>query len=300
MHGARNVKLSSRQYVAFGAAALLLASLAIWVLVVRPAQTYDTDARVVERSKEVPDSGSKPSSSGIATQLSLEGLKQAPRQGADSSIRIDLASATEYRALLADANGGDAVAATRLYLMLQNCEKIQAGTPSLESLRRDEAAQVDVEATLLQRAAELEHCASIDKKIIAERASWLGMAAEAGLLQAQLIYAVQAEELLGGAQGMLQNPESVQRHRANAMRYLDSAASTGNIDAILVLSDVYQGGVLTPRDPVAAYGLRLASLTVSPGWADPRVVAQWGRDLTPAQRSAAENYSREFIRQIRS
>jgi TPR repeat protein len=209
------------------------------------------------------------------------------------------ASAKDYAALRAGAESGDALAATQLYLVLKNCDKVSRETPDLEDLRNLQSAQVDVEATLAIRAEELEACAALPPNDIAERAKWLSLAANAGYIEAQLIFAVHAEDLLGGSRGMLQNPAAVQRHKAESMRHLNAAASTGSVKAIFVLADVYESGVLTPQDPVAAHGLRLAARALEPGTVTQQVIDLWGQGLTAEQRRAAEVYAREFLRQSR-
>lgn len=48
-------------------------------------------------------------------------------------------------------------------------------------------------------------------------------------------------------------------YRRKAMAYLNLAASTGNADALSMLSSSYANGVITKRDPMLAYAYFIAT-----------------------------------------
>ena len=52
---------------------------------------------------------------------------------------------------------------------------------------------------------------------------------------------------------MLRSPENVIRYKRKAIVYMERAAATGNVDALISLGQTYENGVLVQEDPMRAY-----------------------------------------------
>lgn len=290
----RHVRIGLSGLAVFGVAAI---SVALYWL--------EGDSSIDDSEATPSISGHEATGEGLTAKGPVDASEGAPEDAGKElaqrplpSVRQSLSprSASDYAELRAGAESGDATASAQLYLVLKNCDEISKETPSLANLESYQSVGVDASQVLARREAELEACAAIDPSDIAERAKWLSQAAEAGHIEAQLIFATQTEDLLGGPTEMIRNPEAVQRHKSTAMRYLTSAAATGDVKSMFVLANAYEMGVLTPRDVVAAHGLRLASRAIDPTLVTQQSIDRWGQHLTAEQRRAAEEYSRMFLR----
>lgn len=153
--------------------------------------------------------------------------------------------------LLPAAKAGGAVAAFNIYLKVAACRN------ELDQARRN------APDTAPQGLISPE-CRSISPDGYSEYMHWLETSADQGYVPAQLLYSVDSKAIVGGAPQMLSDPEAVATYRRKAIRYLDQAAATGNVDALLALSSAYGNGVLTKRDPVKSYAYFLASETANP------------------------------------
>lgn len=162
------------------------------------------------------------------------------------SIDLDFndASASDYRALKALAEKGDGAASAKLYTVLASCRRLLNETTSVETIQGFASAGVDVGSMLANQERELEHCSAIDAGDIDNRGQWLSKAADSGVLEAQLLFVIDGEALIGDARERLADPQAVIRYRATALRHLGSAASSGNLEALIMLSDAYRSGVL--------------------------------------------------------
>jgi hypothetical protein len=209
-------------------------------------------------------------------------------------------SAREYETLRSKAEAGDVVAATQLYMTLFECHRLLTNTPTIAEVNARGYSPEGAARALLEREAELEHCAAVPAGAVAARADWLVKAAEAGFWQAQGIYSVHGEYLLGGMAGMVADPQAVQRYKDTKMRYLTTAAARRNLSAMLSLSDTYRAGVTAPQDLVAAHGLRIAGRTLYPDSMPQIIVDISAEGLSAAQLRAAEVYARQFIQRTGS
>jgi TPR repeat protein len=210
--------------------------------------------------------------------------------GSPPSIDLNFGdvSASDYRLLKASAERGDGEASAKLYTALTNCRRLLAESVSSETVQGFSSVGVDVEAMLAKQEEELEHCALVDEGDLKDRGKWLSAAAEAGVLEAQLLFVIDGEAIIGGTRERLANPESVIRYRAEAMRHLGSAASTGNLEALMMLSEAYGDGVLTTRDRAASYGAILAAQALHPHQVREERVRLARQGLTSAEVARAQ------------
>jgi hypothetical protein len=82
--------------------------------------------------------------------------------------------------------------------------------------------------------------------------------AELGFEVAQVQYAQRYPQIFDNLEAVLKNPERAAEYRGNARRYLESAAASGNWDAMFFLSRAYEEGTLADRNPAVAYAYAYA------------------------------------------
>jgi TPR repeat protein len=102
-------------------------------------------------------------------------------------------------------------------------------------------------------------CTGVTPEQIAESESFLKRAAELGVLEAQLSYAGVASMRYVTAEDIAKNIKSFEQYKADSMRYLSSAASTGNVDAMLSVSNAYSEGMIVEKNNVRAYAYMYAA-----------------------------------------
>lgn len=159
------------------------------------------------------------------------------------------------------AEAGDARAALALHMKLDRCYNAFNKEIPDDLVEKFDAAGAP--GLLESRLTDLENCAGAES-LLSERGKWLEQAAEAGLLEAQLLYATDPEPIIGNASDMIRDPESVQRYKAKVSDYLNRLATGGNVDAMLSLSNAYENGILLPRDPIRAYAYYKATELAMP------------------------------------
>jgi TPR repeat protein len=84
-------------------------------------------------------------------------------------------------------------------------------------------------------------------------------AADSGLLAAQLAYPGIAGQQYMTAEAIARDARGFDEYRSTSMRYLREAASSGSVDALITMSSVLSEGLLTDRDPIAAYAYLYAA-----------------------------------------
>ena len=78
------------------------------------------------------------------------------------------------------------------------------------------------------------------------------------------MYAVDPESILGKRADYLSNPERLVAYREEAMNHLQSAASTGSVDAVMALGHAYEAGILTDKSPSKALAYYKAVYSLAP------------------------------------
>jgi hypothetical protein len=222
----------------------------------------------------------------------------------ESWISPDEVSIADHAAIRRLAEAGDAIAATKLYLLLSECHQLQQPDPFVESDASIEAYRgtgVDVQRMLREREAKLEACTRLNlpPDELKGRGRWLAVAAEAGFIHAQLIFASHPEAVIGGPREMLQDPAAVQRYRVDSMRFLTEAAAAGSPSALSMLADTYNHGIITTRDRAMAHGLLLAATQLHPdarrfGWGE-----RYRDGLSPEELSRARRIAEAYVRSVR-
>ena len=209
--------------------------------------------------------------------------------GAPSGSSLDALNAAE-----AELNAGTAYAGVKMYMAIRQCQEsdIAGQMRELEEVRENPAAQ---EALLARNEQTLHNCQGIGAPEIARGYSGLRQAADRGDIAAQLIYVSGGEQEFSSAREMIQSPEKIVRFRDDSMRYLNSAAARGSIQAMQILADAYENGVVTPQDHGKSYLYRYVDYLLAPGPLTQQLAERASLRLSPEQISEAQAQARRFL-----
>lgn len=193
------------------------------------------------------------------------------------------------------AESGDRKSALLLYLKLSSCHSALTSVPDQSEVEAYRKAGADND--LLKNAAQaLEECDGVSDELLAERGVWLEAAANAGLVEAQILYAIDSSAILGNESEMLRDPEKVQRYKSSAMRFLNDAASGGNVDALMRLGNAYDKGVITRQDSVRAYAYLRAAQLVKPDVVPSGLVSTFQSGVPNSQISRANEIAQSIAK----
>jgi TPR repeat protein len=131
----------------------------------------------------------------------------------------------------ANALKGNGEAAYIVFRVLQECEQ----------------------QALKQGGIEEIECKGITPEEMAESEQFLKIAAEAGILEAELSYLNFASARFEKATDIAKNLKEFEQFKSDSMRYLSSAAEAGNIEGLLAMSDAYKNGMLTEKNDIKAF-----------------------------------------------
>ncbi|MBU8976096.1 hypothetical protein JI752_008045 [Lysobacter sp. MMG2] len=184
-------------------------------------------------------------------------------------------------ALTPAAKSGDTSAALAIFVKANDCRL------------RTEAAKRNAPSST-PTALIPPDCQSLAPEDYTAAGQWLEAAADAGNVDAQFLYPASAEGVLGPPVDWLRHPEAVANFKRKAMAYMNANAAKGSIDALLDLSNAYEYGVLTERDPVKALAYYRA-VELSDGNAiSQRSLAYLKQNLSPTDVTNAENLARSI------
>lgn len=192
------------------------------------------------------------------------------------------------------AESGDAKAALGIYLKLGACRNAMGSVPSeaeVEAYKKAGAAEA-ILAGAEQRIAECEGT----KQLLSEQGRWLEQAADGGLLEAQLLYGVDTEAVLGGRSEMLRDPARVQRYKDKAVGYLQNLASQGNIDAMISLAGAYNNGILVKQDSIRAYAYYKAAQLAMPNLVPEALLAAYRSKISSGDMARGDKVAQEIYR----
>ncbi len=193
------------------------------------------------------------------------------------------------------AEAGDAEAALAIYMKLSACERVierEISDAEMEAYRKMGAASGLMENALQQ----LKECGGA-QKLLDEQGKWLEQAAEAGVAEAQLLFAADVKAVLGAESDMLRDPRKVQQYKVKAVRYLSKLAKGGNVEAMLSLAGTYDNGILSDRDPFRSYVYSRAAQLAVPELIPTNLVEMRRRKVPVDQWSRAEQAARRFYSQ---
>ncbi len=191
------------------------------------------------------------------------------------------------------AEAGDGIASYEIHLRAESCRR--ATEPGDAGVYRG-YAKVGLGLQYMQSIeSELADCKSLmdDQQILST--NWLELAAAQGSVEAQLLYAQNPRAILGSYQDVLTDPDRLLDYRSTALSHLQSALSSGSLDALDALGDIYSRGILAPASPPDAYIHKLALQRLDPRPSREHELAELKAHLSPDQLVAAEPAATKII-----
>lgn len=193
------------------------------------------------------------------------------------------------------AEQGDERAALALYLALNRCRNSLREPVTEEMVRAFERMNAAT-SLLAEEAAALGDCREA-REMVGERGRWLVRSADAGNLEARLIYASDAEAVLGQESAWLADPARVAEYKRKSERFLEEAAANGNIDSMLMLADGYTYGVMQAKDIPRALAYYRAADKARPGLVDPGMLRTIEQSLTAEEIARAQTLADSILAQ---
>lgn len=191
-------------------------------------------------------------------------------------------AASVIQALEPLARSGNSKATFQIYQKTKEClDAIQSQTsvaakPSDFDRSREEA---------------VERCRNLTPDDYARTAEWLDLAASQGNLPAQLIYATDISTAVGDASDFVRDPVGLKDYKEKANNYLRSAIKNGSLDALAVMSENYQNGVMVEKDNTQSYAYLLAIAKASPDLTPKWQMKLLERDLSSSEINDAHRRS---------
>ena len=215
--------------------------------------------------------------------------------GLDKTTEVPTGNAVDaIRSLRPLAESGDAKAALSMHLKMNDCHYAMAQSLSEDALAAYQRAGV-ASGVLADSQRKLEECNGA-QDLLAERGRWLEKAADAGLHEAQLLYANDIGAIVGPRSTWLSDPDKLKRYKVKAAGFLNSAAARGNIDAMLGLASGYANGTLLKRDPIMGYAYYRTAALAQPGLVPDALFNAYEEQMTSDDIARANNLARSLYR----
>lgn len=193
---------------------------------------------------------------------------------------------------LAAARDGSGLASYEIHLRTDSCRRaMQPGDQGVHLAY----AQVGLAQQYMRGVEkELQNCADLLSSGEFMDEKWLELAAQQGDVEAQLLYAHDPAATLGSFGDLLADPERALEYRSMAVSLLQRALHSGSLDALDTLGDIYQRGILAPKDLRAAYAHKLALQQIDALPSRSSELAELRSALSPAEILAAETSAKEL------
>ncbi|QWP77042.1 hypothetical protein J5226_01145 [Lysobacter sp. K5869] len=224
-----------------------------------------------------------------------------------------------FARLQANANAGDAAAATRLVRDLDRCNRLRStqwrnagATDALTRRSTDgmNAAQLRTYQALLeamelrQQRAQQEQamCDGVDERMLGSLVPNIAQAAKLGDEQARACYLERGP--LYDARGLIRQPDALRGYRATATKLVEAGLAAGDWRVVDLLQQAYEPGSqsllggLLGADPVQHYRyLKLYRLGAEAHRADQldRQLAAVAAGLSPAQLAQADAWAQNTL-----
>ena len=193
------------------------------------------------------------------------------------------------------ARQGDSHAALLIYLKIDQCLRAFRDQNDPDTLVVAAEALGSVEAALEEQGKRRSQCEGLSEQDYSRRGEWLSLAADLGNPFAQLTYSMLPANVLGSLAEVVRQPERLFDYKRRAVTYLHRAASSGSVNALDRLAQVYSDGYLAPVDPVLAQSYQLAARRANPG--TERRGDEADKKLDSKQRTEAARMAKEIYRE---
>ncbi|WP_372165385.1 hypothetical protein [Xanthomonas euvesicatoria] len=252
MEGRRGARMRKKGYLL---AACVVAAVLIGALII--PNFYDRSDGSKGRHSEAPSA------------VLIKSRRNAPVAGSSIEINSVEVPAGSYEQVLKRLEGaaqeGNAEAAFGIYLKANECFQAMSNQLSDDEMKAYASAGIGPERLEEAISKQLADCHGITKESLSNRGDWLAAAARNGSIQARLLFATDSEAIVGNATDMIRDPQRITKYKREAVTYLAESASAGSIDAMMRLGEIYDDGILAPKNDVSSYAYYKAAQAKVPG-----------------------------------
>jgi hypothetical protein len=190
---------------------------------------------------------------------------------------------------------GEPAAGVLMYKSIVRCRDNEFEDRQRE-LERSANDPENYERLLTRNETALRDCAGVGRAEIARGYAGLKEAATRGDVASQLYYSsFGAEPYMTSTTNMLASADQLVEFRHDAIRFLDSAAAHGSIQAISALSNTYDFGILATRDEQKSYMYGYAAYLIERDSIAEQIAARLAKPLTAEQIDVARQQARQFL-----
>jgi len=196
-------------------------------------------------------------------------------------------AAAVIKSLETIAKSGNSKASFEIYQKIQECLDIIQN--------QDGTEQISTGYEKHKKEAS-NRCKNLSTDDYARASEWLELAATQGSLPAQLIYSTNISASLGGdAADYIRDPDGVANYKERAITFLNNASKMGSIDALGILSDYYQNGVMVEQNSSISYAYLAAIAKAAPDLTPKRQMNILERSLSPSEITEARRKAEEIF-----
>jgi len=127
-----------------------------------------------------------------------------------------------------------------------------------------------------------EKCRGLTSQDYQSAVNLLTYAAQGGDVNAQNAYMAEIGSWIDKHPELQYKSNFTSTYARNSLAFLQSAATSGNVDAMVALSNAYNTGVITNRNPVDAYAYMYSATKTGLIPASQRLLNLWQRQLPPS------------------
>ncbi|MGB9099919.1 MAG: hypothetical protein WCC51_04730 [Stenotrophomonas indicatrix] len=143
---------------------------------------------------------------------------------------------------------------------------------------------------------EIENCKAIAERTDITGENWLSLAAAQGSIEARLMYAQNPRAAIGDLTDVLSDPSRLIDYRRNAVEYLSESVSSGNVDSIEALANIYDRGIVAERSYTKSLGYWMALQRVHPSQYSAESISRLSSSMQTEQIIRAQELSSDIYR----
>jgi TPR repeat protein len=152
-----------------------------------------------------------------------------------------------------EAKSGNAAIAYSLFKELRQCLFLDRQLDDLKNdVNSNGVSNKSASAQLDSLDAKIKRCEGISEETAKSYLDWLDLAARSGNTDAQVAYITEFG-LAAQSESHRFDTAWLEDYKSKSIRYLQSASSGGDVNAMLALATTYWAGDLVPQDKVSAY-----------------------------------------------
>lgn len=165
---------------------------------------------------------------------------------------------SSYLELHTSAQEGDSAAAYLLSTKLRFCSEVG---PRMDLFARyvEEGTMEESDDRYHQVLKDWRQCSDVPEASYENRYAWLEKAAQLGDERALLDYVRFGSSLVEHPELAYRDPSALEQYKTNSLRFLNTAATRGSVEAMVELSGIYSDGYLTNKDDTLSYAYSYAA-----------------------------------------